>query len=63
MAENKVRFAQLSFWFGHAGGLCATAQRHPHAELVCVWDDDRERGMAAAERFEVEFVGELDEVL
>jgi len=63
MAENKVRFAQLSFWFGHAGGLCATAQRHPHAELVCVWDDNRERGMAAAERFGVAFVGELDEVL
>ena len=53
MTENKVRFAQLSFWFGHASGICAAAQRHPLAELVCVWDDDRERGLAAAEKFGV----------
>ena len=63
MAKDKVGFAQLSFWFGHAGGLCATAQRHPHAELVCVWDEDQERGKAAAERFGVEFVDDLDQVL
>ena len=63
MTENKVRFAQLSFWFGHASGICATAQRHPRADLVCVWDDDRERGLAAAEKFGVEFVGDLDQVL
>lgn len=27
MTENKVRFAQLSFWFGHASGICAAAER------------------------------------
>ena len=47
----KIRFAQLSFWFGHANGICAAAQRHPQVELVCVWDEDRESGKAAAERY------------
>jgi len=45
---QKVRFAQLSFWFGHANGICSAAQQHPNVELACVWDEDRERGTAAA---------------
>lgn len=60
---RKVRFAQLSFWFGHANGLCAAAQRHPNVELVCVWDDDRARGTSAANKFDVEYISELDELL
>ena len=63
MADAKIRFAQISFWFGHAYGMCAAAQKHPGADLICVWDDDAERGRAAAERFGVPFVADLDEVL
>ena len=58
-----IGFAQLSFWFGHAHGNCNAARQHPHAELVCVWDEDPERGRAAAERHGVAFVADLDEVL
>jgi predicted dehydrogenase len=60
---NKVRFAQLSFWFGHAYGMCAAAQKHPGAELVCVWDADEVRGRAAAERYGVPYVADLNELL
>ena len=60
---ERLRFAQRSFWFGHANGICAAAQRHSAVDLVCIWDDDPARGRAAAEKFGVEYVGDLDEVL
>ena len=60
---KNIRFAQVSFWFGHANGICAAAQRDPNADLVCVWDDDRQRGMAAAEKFGVEYMDDLDLLL
>ena len=60
---EKIRFAQLSFWFGHAQGICAAAKRHPQVDLSCIWDDDSERGKAAAEKFDVPFIEDLDEVL
>ena len=63
MSDTKIRFAQLSFWFGHANGICANAKRHPNTELVCVWDEVPERGKAAAERFGTEFIPDLDTLL
>ena len=60
---ERIRFAQLSFWFMHAHGICAAAQRHPQVDLACIWDDDPARGRAAAEKFGVEYVGDLDEIL
>ena len=63
MSATPIRFAQLSFWFGHAHGICNAAQRHPGADLVCVWDEVPERGRTAAERFGVEFIPELDDLL
>lgn len=60
---DKVRFAQISFWFGHAYGMCAEAKKHPNAELVCVWDADEARGRAGAERYGVPYVADLDELL
>ncbi len=62
-AEKKVRFAQLSFWFGHAYGICSAAKINPVSELVCVWDEDEERGKQASERVGVEFVKNLHELL
>lgn len=59
---ERIRFAQLSFWFMHANGICAAAQRHPNVDLACIWDDDTERGKAAAEKFGVEYIGDLDAV-
>ena len=60
---DKIRFAQLSFWFGHARGICNAAKKHPNVDLACVWDADPDRGKAAAEQFGVEYIGDLDELL
>lgn len=38
-------------------------QEHPDTRIVAVWDDDEQRGRAAAEEFGVEFVADLDELL
>ena len=60
---DKIRFAQLSFWFNHARGICNTAKTHPNVDLTCIWDDDAERGKAAAEQFGVEYIDDLDVLL
>jgi predicted dehydrogenase len=63
MASKKIRFAQISFWFSHARGICTTAQKHPDVDLVAIWDADTKRGQAAAEQFGVEYLSDLDELL
>lgn len=55
--------AAIGFWHVHAGDYAEAAQKHPDTTLVAVWDDDEERGRAAAESFGVEFVADLDELL
>lgn len=59
----RIGYAQVSFWFGHAYGMCSAAQQHEHADLVCVFDEDEGRGRAAAERFDVPFVADYGDVL
>ena len=61
--SKPIRFAQLSFWFSHARGICNTAKKNPNVDLAAIWDDDTKRGQAAAEQYEVEFVADLDELL
>ena len=58
-----IRFAQLSFWFGHAHGICNAAQKHDSVDLIAIWDADAKRGQAAADHFGVEFIPDLDELL
>lgn len=58
-----IRFAQLSFWFGHAHGICNAAQKHDSVDLSAIWDADAKRGQAAADHFGVEFIPDLDELL
>ncbi|GAA1441977.1 Gfo/Idh/MocA family protein [Leifsonia poae] len=55
--------AAIGFWHVHAGDYARSAREHPDTELVAVWDDDEQRGRAAAEEFGVEFVADLDELL
>ena len=58
-----IRFAQLSFWFGHARGICNAAQKHGSVDLIAIWDADVKRGQAAADHFGVEFIPDLDALL
>jgi predicted dehydrogenase len=58
-----ARIALLSFAHVHANGYAQGVQRHPDAQIACVWDDSEARGRPAAERFEVPFESDLAAVL
>jgi predicted dehydrogenase len=60
---HPLTVAAVGFWHVHAGDYARAAQRHPGTTLVAVWDDDEQRGRAAADEFGVEFVADLDELL
>ncbi|MBW3624486.1 MAG: Gfo/Idh/MocA family oxidoreductase [Armatimonadetes bacterium] len=53
----------ISFAHGHANGYCDTIRKMDDARLVAAWDDNEERGRAAAERFGMEFDTSLDALL
>jgi 1,5-anhydro-D-fructose reductase (1,5-anhydro-D-mannitol-forming) len=58
-----ARIALLSFAHVHAQGYAQGVERHPEAQIVCVWDDDAARGRPAAERFGVPYESDLAAVL
>lgn len=61
--SHPLSVAAIGFWHVHAGDYASSAQQHPDTTLVAVWDDDEVRGRAAATKFGVEFVADLDELL
>lgn len=63
MPNNPITVAVLGFWHVHAAGYAARVQQHPDTELVAVWDDDPDRGRAAAEAVDAAFVDDLDTLL
>lgn len=58
-----VKLALLSFWHVHAQDYARQAKEHPDTEIVAVWDEDPDRGKAAAEKLETVYYEQLDEVL
>ena len=61
--SQPLTVAAIGFWHVHAGDYARAAQRHPDTRLIALWDDDPQRGKAAAEEFDVEFVTDLDDLL
>jgi predicted dehydrogenase len=61
--SHPLSIAAIGFWHVHAGDYATSVQEHPDTTLVAVWDDDEERGRAAAAEFGVEYVSDLDELL
>lgn len=57
---SPIRVAVLSFWHVHAGDYTRRTIEHPDTELVTIWDDDEERGKAAAEQYGVEYTSDLE---
>lgn len=55
--------AVLGFWHVHADDYARLAAEHADTRLVAAWDPDAERGRAGAERWGVEFVADLAELL
>ena len=51
--SHPLAVAAIGFWHVHAGDYARAAQNHPGTTLVAIWDDDPERGRAAAQQFGV----------
>ena len=58
-----LRVAMLSFAHVHANMYAQHVVDHPEAEIVCIWEDDEERGKTASERFGVPVFDDLEAVL
>ncbi len=58
-----IRVAMLSYWHVHAWEYTGYAQKHDNTEVVAVWDEQPERGRAAAEKLGVPFYENLGELL
>lgn len=63
MTSPMTSFGIVSFAHVHAGSYAAHIAAHPDARLAAVWDDDRERGQAAAARFGAIHYADLAEFL
>jgi predicted dehydrogenase len=55
--------ALLSFAHGHQNGWANVFRVDPRVYLRCVWDEQPERGRAAADKLGLPFVPQLDDVL
>lgn len=60
---SDLGIAALSFAHVHADGYAKQVAQHPRARLVVVWDDDADRGRAAAQRHGVPFEPDLERAL
>jgi predicted dehydrogenase len=58
-----VRIAMLSMAHVHADGYARQVVENKEAELVCIWDDNAERGKPAAEKYGVPFVGKMEDAI
>ena len=61
--EPPVRFGIISFAMYHANFWLRAVEDSELAELVGIWDDDPERGEAAASEYGTEFWPDLDSLL
>jgi predicted dehydrogenase len=60
---DPITVAVIGFWHVHAAEYAAWVRQNLDTELVAVWDDDPDRGRAAAEAVEAAFVDDLDTLL
>jgi len=62
-AKDRVGIGILSHAHGHSNIYCRTMQGFDDVELVANWDDNEERGRAAAAQFGLDFRANVDDVL
>jgi UDP-N-acetylglucosamine 3-dehydrogenase len=63
MANDRLHCALLSTAHLHAESYAAVLGRLPQTTLTAVWDDQAERGRAFAQRHQVPFAADLDQLL
>lgn len=57
-----MKIAVVGAWHVHTMEYAETIQKHPAAELACLWDDDHQRGKATAEKLGIPFVADLETI-
>ena len=60
---TKIGLGVISFAHGHANLYCERLATYDDVKLVACWDDDAERGAAAAGKFGMRFSPHLEELL
>ena len=63
MSDTPIRLGILSFAHGHANSYAAALRRMPGVQLAGIYDDNRGRGEAAAQRFASTFYAEAEALL
>ena len=63
MTDQRPGIALLSFAHGHQNGWASAFKQDARVRIVCAWDENADRGRAAAEKLGVPFVETLDEAL
>lgn len=58
-----IRIGKISYWHVHAWDYTKQAQEHDDTDIVAVWDEDPARGKKAAEKLQVPFYDNLDDML
>jgi len=58
-----LRIGKISYWHVHAWDYTNQALKHPDTVMAAVWDENEERGRAAAEKLGVPFYANLDDML
>lgn len=58
-----MKIGIISFAHMHAHSYAHYITQHPDAELTCIWDADESRGQEAADKFDCEFIADLDAFL
>lgn len=60
---NRIGIGIISFAHGHANAYCESMRHMDDVQLVAAWDDNEERGRAAAERYGMAFDSSLEDLL
>lgn len=60
---KKLRFASIGGWHIHTDRFLVKVDEFPECEVAAVWDSDRTRGRARAERFHCPFIEDYEKVL
>lgn len=58
-----MRIGMISYWHVHAWDYTKQAVDHPETQITAIWDEDADRGRAAAENLGVPFFSDLDDML
>ncbi len=57
-----MKVAVIGGWHVHTREYAQAIQKNPHAQLACLWDDDKERGKALAQEFSIPFQEDLQKI-